>query len=348
MQFSYNSDHPGIDSATGVPRTDVIAQHPEEFPPVEPIPCAKITTRVYHPQRNEIVTVQNVLVRTAAQSPGTLLSVLSGNNNNQSNQQSINRRRQNVDDDSIMSSSSSSSSSFSDVDDDSDGGMNNSLDQQQGGVDDSVVVDEYAYWTQRTIREAIYGRVLFAVILRKRRKTEHIPLHQQQPAGAGIAIPDWIVTDKFCAVKEMSWQHMRKERDRLAEDPIKEVAAMQYFKAFRKVQQQQQQQLQQVILMEQQQQQFASSPTIPIQFAINTVADPVTDSFQMMSDTNVMIPLDLLTDERYLYSVMPYCDGGELFERLDLNEQFTEDEARFWMIQILNVRVLVMFSIASF
>ncbi|OEU22219.1 ser/thr kinase [Fragilariopsis cylindrus CCMP1102] len=48
------------------------------------------------------------------------------------------------------------------------------------------------------------------------------------------------------------------------------------------------------------------------------------------------MPLDLLSDERNLYSIMPYCDGGELFERLDLNERFSETEARYWMDQILN------------
>jgi serine/threonine protein kinase len=56
-----------------------------------------------------------------------------------------------------------------------------------------------------------------------------------------------------------------------------------------------------------------------------------------MLDTNIMMPLDLLSDERHLYSIMPYCDGGELFERLDMNERFGEEEARYWMTQVLNV-----------
>lgn len=50
-----------------------------------------------------------------------------------------------------------------------------------------------------------------------------------------------------------------------------------------------------------------------------------------------MMPLDLLTDDRHLYSIMPYCNGGELFERLDMDERFTEEEARYWMAQVLNV-----------
>lgn len=63
----------------------------------------------------------------------------------------------------------------------------------------------------------------------------------------------------------------------------------------------------------------------------------VAELFQAMRESNIMMPLDLLTDERNLYSIMPYCDGGELFERLDLNERFSEDEARYWMDQVLNV-----------
>jgi len=56
-------------------------------------------------------------------------------------------------------------------------------------------------------------------------------------------------------------------------------------------------------------------------------------------ETHVMMPLDLLSDDRNLYSIMPYCDGGELFERLDMNERFSEQEARYWMHQVLTVSV---------
>jgi serine/threonine protein kinase len=55
-----------------------------------------------------------------------------------------------------------------------------------------------------------------------------------------------------------------------------------------------------------------------------------------MLDTNVMMPLDLLSDEKYLYSIMPFCNGGELFELLNMNDRFTEAEARYWMHQVLN------------
>ena len=60
------------------------------------------------------------------------------------------------------------------------------------------------------------------------------------------------------------------------------------------------------------------------------------DTSDAMLSTHLMLPLDLLSDDRYLYSVMPYCDGGELFDRLDARAKFTEEEARFWMHQILD------------
>ena len=113
----------------------------------------------------------------------------------------------------------------------------------------------------------------------------------------------------------MSWQHIRRERDRLAEDPIKEVSSMQYIKAF----------------YEESKRKSGHN--------MNISTTGVAESFQAMRESNVMMPLDLLSDERNMYSIMPYCDGGELFERLDMNERFSEEEARYWMDQVLNVRI---------
>lgn len=245
MQFQFNADYPGVDGATGQPYAPS-ATNPPPFPAAQPIPCVRITTRVFH--RQQIVTVQNVLVPT---------------------------RRHVVsldDDDDSMGSSSSS--------------------EYGGPADDPPsTLPERAYWIQRTVREAIYGRVLFAVVLTKIGGSDH-----------------WVVTDQHCAVKEMSWQHIRQERDRLAEDPVKEVAAMQFLRDWH------------------------------AQHRPSNSTDAVSQSFQAILDTNIMMPLDLLSDDRHLYSVMPFCDGGELFERLDMNERFSEEEARYWMHQILNVR----------
>lgn len=309
MQFSYNSDYPGLTTATASTPSysQSIGLDPQEFPPAEPIPCARITTRVFHPSRNQVATVQNVLVRTMNTA------------NNRSN------------DDNSMSTFDSSSSSEDSMN------LDDEIDGRLPMVNEADEI-KHAYWIQRTIREAIYGRVLFAVILKRR------PRNLVQLDGA-----EWEVTPDHCAVKEMSWQHIRRERDRLTEDPIKEVSSMQYLSRwwrqmsqFKNQEQQQQQQDQQ------QQQQYSSQhPTGPLhprpiapQFLPPMVeknhAD-VNESFFAMRDTNIMMPLDLLSDERNLYSIMPYCDGGELFERLDLNERFSEAEARYWMDQVLNV-----------
>jgi len=235
MQFDTNSDCPLL-SASG----------PPEFPPVKKNPCARITTRIYHPSKDTITIESEVLVRM--------------------------KHPPNLED---MNSSSSSIESFMSAEDDDDAPL-----EAQDHTEDR------AYLMKQTLREAIYGRVVLAVVLKKHRIRE----------------AEWVVTDERCAIKEMSWQHIRKERDKLAEDPIKEVEAMQYLKCW---------------------------------YEKASLSDQ-NDSFMAMNATNIMMPMDLLTDDQYLYSVMPFCDGGELFEVLDMNEKFTEDEARHWMCQVLN------------
>jgi hypothetical protein len=279
MQFDYNSDYATL------PPTP-----PLDFPPADPYPCARITTRIYHPSRDEISTVQNVLVRTMMPKRS---STVAANNNNASL-------------DSMDDSSSSSDESFMTADDDDDVDLQPQQQQQQqqqkGGESNNNNEEERAYWMQRTIREAIYGRVLYAVVLKKKRVRE----------------AEWVVTEEQCAVKEMSWQHIRKERDRLAEDPIKEVSSMQFLKRWH------------------------DSKSSTNATTVNYGDEVVRDSFTAMSETNIMMPMDLLSDDRHLYSVMPFCDGGELFERLDMEEKFPEPEARYWMVQVLNVRTYML------
>lgn len=260
MQFSYNSDFPSLPPLS-----------PPEFPAADPNACARITTRVFYPSQNQIETVPNVLVRirrptrAASREP------------------------------SAMDDSSSSSSS----DDDSDSNasrMDEDSTRPVGATDTSGNGEERAYLLQRTVREAIYGRVVFAIVLRKR------PRDPNSPQQA-----EWEVTAEHCAVKEMDLQHIRRERGRLAEDPIKEVNSMQYLKKWHEQTK-----------------------------GLETAATTHKTSFKAVMDTNIMMPLDLLSDDRHLYSIMPYCDGGELFERLDLNERFSEGESRYWMFQICN------------
>lgn len=290
MQFQYNSDYPGLDEHGNFVGAE--ARNPADFPTAQPLPCARITTRVYHPSRAQVATVQNVLVRTVVRPPRPRRR-----SSNASSSSS----------DFMSSSSSSSSSSSDDGGGDEDDAMEDAVDPVSTTAASATnplqpQVEDRAYWIQRTVRKAIYGRVLMAIVLRKRKVTV---------AGTDINA-EWEVTEQRCAVKEMYWQHIRKDRDRLSEDPIQEVAAMQFLKKWHDVARQHEQ-------------------------PGKVIADTVAESFRSILETNIMMPLDLLSDDRHLYSIMPYCDGGELFERLDMNERFSEEEARYWMVQILNV-----------
>jgi len=56
-----------------------------------------------------------------------------------------------------------------------------------------------------------------------------------------------------------------------------------------------------------------------------------------ISETHVLTATMVMSNETYLYIVMPYCAGGDLCQRVAENEEtrFTEDECRFWFRQIL-------------
>lgn len=255
---------------------------------------------------------------------------------------------------SSCSSSSSASSSYSNVSMEqvttATSSSNELNDDDNNNNNAADVPDECAYWIQRTVREAIYGRVLLAVVLKKRRPaTMPTPTITTSTTtatstittaatttGGGTINADWEVTAQHCAVKEMSWQHIRRERDRLAEDPVKEVSAMQFLKEWHAAAHFQRQQQQPLNYKNNN----STNTTDRSRIHSSRGEDSVTSSFRSMLETNVMMPLDLLSDEGHLYSIMPYCNGGELFELLDMNERFTEPEARYWMNQVLNVRTL--------
>eukprot|EP01083_Nonionella_stella_P097255 273356_1 len=56
-----------------------------------------------------------------------------------------------------------------------------------------------------------------------------------------------------------------------------------------------------------------------------------------MADSNLMMLHDVLTDGKNLYTIMPYCAGGDVFDMLsDGRRQFHENEARYLFAQILN------------
>lgn len=122
----------------------------------------------------------------------------------------------------------------------------------------------------------------------------------QRPVNNGYdeSITHWETTGQVVAIKEVSRQMMTQARAcGAAEDPRREHAAMQYVYD------------------------MVGHQEVPA---------------QAMARSGVMMPQDWLQDEHFCYLVMPYCDGGELFDRVGTQGRFSEDEARHWMHQILN------------
>lgn len=269
---------------------------PLNFPRAEMTPCARITTRAYDPLTNKVATIQNILVRTVddddyytSDEDGSDedMAMGGGENGNQatrpvyyadafadydvsSNTSTMNAHQEIgaavIHHEQASSQKTCGTAIAEEV-------LKNASVQPQLNADK-------AYWLQNTISKCIFGRVRKAVALRRRVATSEINA-------------EWELTypREECAVKEMIWTRIRRFRQRGEnEDPIKEVAAMQFIS----------------LLPETNERQF------------------------------VLQQKDLLFDDRYLYSVMPFCNQGELFSVLEKNERFSEDDARFWMIQMLS------------
>jgi len=120
---------------------------------------------------------------------------------------------------------------------------------------------------------------------------------------------EWERTSEQCVIKEMSWVRVRRGLDQgKSENPQYEIAAMQHLKEF-----------------------YAPS--------VDTESNR-SPALQMVDQTNIIMPLDTLYDTHNLYIVIPYCEGGDLFERLfetlDTRQHFTEPETRFYILQILD------------
>eukprot|EP00581_Thalassiosira_minuscula_P015092 CAMPEP_0183735360 /NCGR_PEP_ID=MMETSP0737-20130205/46407_1 /TAXON_ID=385413 /ORGANISM="Thalassiosira miniscula, Strain CCMP1093" /LENGTH=540 /DNA_ID=CAMNT_0025969081 /DNA_START=153 /DNA_END=1772 /DNA_ORIENTATION=+ len=381
MQFNSNADFPAGSLPTE--QWAQAARPPVQFDSADFIPCACITTRVLI-QCNDngsgvgsggadaqrvvvggmaymLKTAKGVLVRTSPTLPHMAQGGSGGGWSD--------------------SSSSDASSDFSDMDDDINIPANNiqnsnhvpvvaALPQPHGVAaatannatgplpPSSPQQIERAYWLRRTLRAAIYGQVRYGIVLRKLNP----PIQVMLPASSEWVSVEWEETNESVAVKEMSWEHIRSQRDRLAEDPIKEVAAMQYLSKWLG---EEHRRLNTMQIMQQlggmannfdmsaqlagmhlssspmltndlggftnngQHQQLPQAAAMALQ---NLSALPTP---QNMLESHIMMPMDLLSDDRNLYSVMPYCTGGELFDVLEKKNRFSEVEARYWMRQIL-------------
>ncbi|CAB9513045.1 activated protein kinase catalytic subunit alpha-1 [Seminavis robusta] len=116
------------------------------------------------------------------------------------------------------------------------------------------------------------------------------------------SITHWETTGQLVAIKQVSKAMMAQARScGSAEDPRREHAAMQHL------------------------------------YLVSTGGDAMgVTPTQAMERTGVMVPQDWLQDEHYCYLIMPYCNGGELFDLVGNSGRFSEDEARHWLHQILD------------
>lgn len=161
---------------------------------------------------------------------------------------------------------------------------------------------DYAYWPQRVLREAIYGEVWKGQMLKR------VPT----PDGSIV----WEITPVLVAIKAMNL-HQILEQNGSAEDPWQEIAAMQYLQTRNNTHVRNR----------------AREEGVELTLTEEQVRNRAEEA---MLESHVMMPLDVLTDNTKLYSIMPFCNGGELFDVLENRTKFTEEEARYWFVQILN------------
>jgi len=135
---------------------------------------------------------------------------------------------------------------------------------------------DFAYMIRRTLRNAIYGKVVHAYVLEINEDHGY-----------------WEMNGAECAIKIMNRRQMEKNaKSRTTEeDPLREMATMQHLKNHNQRQQQ----------------------------------------------PNVLTPIDIVQDDENVYLILPLCNGGELFDRLDATngDGFSEEEARYWFKQLM-------------
>lgn len=156
---------------------------------------------------------------------------------------------------------------------------------------------------------------------------------------------EWVVSvDESVAIKEMSWEHIQAQRMELAEDPIKEVAAMQYLQRWADDEHRQQQEEDDARMLHRRHQMSRQqhrhrrggeeshhrSGQLP-----DNEGEATTTAQSTIERSHIMMPMDLLSDDYNLYSITPFCSGGRLLDRVESKSRFSEPEARYWMRQIL-------------
>ena len=205
-----------------------------------------------------------------------------------------------------------------------------------------------AYWLRNRLHSAIYGRVRYGTMLRYLISPLHVELStttmddddydnnnnnvgSSSTATRTTAVTvSYISTGTSVAIKEISWDSISEQGYKLAEDPIKEVAAMQYMYNF---------------VNSNTQQQWTDNINNNNNNNIIVVDDDTTTTTTATTNSNnqqqhpnnhhIMLPIDLLSNEQYLYSITPYYNGGRLLDRIEYKGRLSEVESRYYIHQIL-------------
>ena len=214
---------------------------------------------------------------------------------------------------------------------------------------DGVEISDHAYWLQSKLHNAIYGQVRYGTILQRLDNPLQVELNtvdeggkQQHQHGTSV---EGIATSNSVAIKEMNWEKIREQRETLAEDPIKEVAAMQYLERWWVNDKKRNEEERKRLHIRHQREEDISRLLYGGQQRphedVSTISTTTSSSLQGIEneseESHIMMPLDLLSDDINLYSITPYCTGGRLLDQIENKSRFSEPEARYWMRQILTV-----------
>ena len=118
------------------------------------------------------------------------------------------------------------------------------------------------------------------------------------------------------AIKRLDWREVVDASiSGRQNNPFQEVAVMQY--------------LQRYCL------QIYQDPPLPEEEFAGPAMNAVQRSQRSTLDSHVLMPLDVFKDDNFLYIIMPYLDGGDLFDRITRGNRITEEEARHFLSQAI-------------
>jgi len=111
------------------------------------------------------------------------------------------------------------------------GGGGEGSEQEGSSSSSTKPKTDRAYWIGRKLKKAIYGCVRACKVLKLHKEEDSEGGDREGGGGGGgnsQAAATWEVTKEEAAVKVMDWKKVLQLRGRHSEDPMKEIAAMQF------------------------------------------------------------------------------------------------------------------------